>query len=255
MKRILLVMVFLIGGLFNVTVGAIHESPVIEVSISSAQACDEFHGDNNCTCQQSVFNPCCPWWQPWKCPSPVPQNKKDVAQAKADWFDSASYSLAVITGALAFGLPESIIAMGVAGSTAAIAKQLAEDQRKIIRNIQDADYWQAYDPPWQSAESLGLSYTENYWVNQMVGDTQGVAQMADMISVESAKALACDMNGADCGGWHRDRVNWALWYLGWYINDLGDNAWNAATYFDGDLAYQLQAMAWEANDAGWRYQQ
>jgi hypothetical protein len=89
----------------------------------------------------------------------------------------------------------------------------------------------------------------------MVGDTQGVAQMADMISVESAKALACDQNGADCGGWHRDRVNWALWYLGWYINDLGDNAWNAATYFDGDLAYQIQAIAWEANDAGWRYQQ
>jgi hypothetical protein len=246
MKPVIIVLFFLVSSVISFKPPTL-ESPSV-VTVTVAQACGGW------------WDPCCPWWEPWKCPAPVPQNKKDVAQNKADYYDSAAYSLGVITAAMALGLPESAIAFGIAGSTGLIAKQLAEDQRRIIRNIQDADYWVGYDPPWQSAESLGLSYTENYWVNQMVGDTQGVAQMADMISVESAKALACEQAGADCGPWHRDRVNWALWYLGWYINDLGDNAWQAAAELEAqgvnpDLVYQIRALAWESNDAGWRYQQ
>ena len=172
------------------------ESPS-PITISVASACDEFHGDFNCTCTQSVFNPCCPWWEPEKCPPPVSQQKKDVAKQKADWFDSAAYNLAVITGALAFGLPESAIALGVSASTAGIAKQMAEDQKQIVKDPFDPAYYEIYDPAWPSAEDLGLSYSDNGHLNNMVWYTQAMAQMADMIYVTGNRVTSCQLRAPD----------------------------------------------------------
>ena len=53
---------------FSSFIGHVLKPPTLEspslVTITVAQSVRRISRDYNCTCQQSIINPCCPWWQP-----------------------------------------------------------------------------------------------------------------------------------------------------------------------------------------------
>jgi hypothetical protein len=68
------------------------------------------------------------------------------------------------------------------------------------------------------------------------------------------------MANVDCGGWHRERVDYGLWMLGWYMNDASGNLWAVAWELeqqgaDGNLVAKVREMAQVSSDSGWEYQQ
>lgn len=244
MKRILLLMIFLIG-----------------VSYAEVEA---------------VPNPCCggidtgpcTWWTPEGCAAPtpppvVPDAKKQLAKAKRDYYDSAAYGFNLIMGGTCPWLPYTKWVCGSATFMWANALQFSKDQQKIVTDPWDPDYWQPYDAPWPSAESLGLWYTDSGTLNNLLWYSQAIAQAADFIYVSANRASSCAMaNEQDCFDWQSQRVNDGLWWLGYWMNEWGNEAWWLAWESENNGEYQnpyfvdmVRDAAWQANDAGWRYQQ
>ncbi len=209
----------------------------------------------------------------WKCTQvvqivghdegPIKAAKKAAAQRNADIFTN----LGIFFGGAAVGpctiIPEPYACAG-SMTGLAISTALAFWQTKIVqKDPWDENYLSIYDPPWPSAEELGLSYTNDYSLNQMIGDTQGVVQMTNFILVEVDRYTSCQMANVDCVAYgvdHRAYIEWATWMLGWYLNDIGNNAWTVAWVMeqngaDPELVGNMRYFAQTGNDAGWEFQQ
>jgi hypothetical protein len=262
-------MFVLIGAsLFNITVGAIHESPLLEVSISSAIACDEFHGDNNCTCQESVFNPCCPWWKDkseWDAscfpdgkvpPKPaIRQAKKDAAR-KLQFYYAGNVAFLTSLG-IGAGVVAGPIGAAGPGIGAAVATYKAWSWGTVVSDPWDENFQQPYDGgAWPSPEELGLWYTNYDSLNNLVWTAQTLVFYADFVYVSANRATSCEMAGVDCFGWQVDRVNWGLSQMGNVLAISRDNhewaAWQAEYEgADPELARKLREIAeWDNWGAG-----
>ena len=180
-----------------------------------------------------------------------------VAGNNASYFNNAKIVFEV------FIIPTCAAGLPCLTSTAMTfySDHLARELEKITIYRWDPNFLDPYNGmPWPSAESLGLSYTSDYYLNNLVGDIQGVIQMADFVYVEANRASSCDMANVDCGGWHRERVDYGLWMLGWYMNDASGNLWGVAWELeqqgaDGNLVAKVREMAQVSSDSGWEYQQ
>jgi hypothetical protein len=238
------------------------ESPS-PVTITTAQACDEFHGDNNCTCQQSIFSPCCPWWEPSKCPPPIKQAIKEAAYRASDWLYDAGFVLGSIATPTCIGAAVGGgLACAASLPTSALAFALSRSADKIVRDPFDPDYYQVYDAPWPSIDSFDppLIYTDNGYLNNMLWYAQAIEQMADMAYVSANRVTTCQSIGDGCAQWQQDYVNYALWMMGAYFQGYSDEATALAQEVanDGDccgVASEINDMAWMAADTAWRFQQ
>lgn len=215
-------------------------------SISTAAACDEFHGDFNCTCQQSLFNPCCPWWQPEKCPPPINRHKKDVAKASADYFENAETFFAVVAlPTCAAGL---ILPCVTAGAVGFYANRLALEQHKIVSDPFDPDYMWPYELTIPSAESLGMAYTDVHELNVLIYITTIIAGYGDFIYNTSNRVSSCQLAGDACRDWQQSRVDEGLrQFGGWHINGslaLNDIASTLQQSADADQDWMQVWIGW-----------
>lgn len=259
MQRILVALMILL--VMSVSPAPVELPPLLAVSI--ANACDEFHGDNNCTCQQSIFNPCCPWWEPSKCPPPIKKAIKDAAERASNWLFDAGFVLAAIAAPTCVGAAVGGgLACAASLPTSGFAFAMSRSADKIVRDPFDPDYYQVYDAPWPSIDSFDppLIYTDNGHMNNMLWYAQAVAQMADMAYVSGNRVTSCQSIGDGCAQWQQDYVNYALWMMGAYLQGFSDEAAALAQDIanDGDccgVATQINNVAWIAADAAWRMQQ
>lgn len=251
MKRIVLVMaVFFIVSLLNVTVS----QELVEVSISSASACDEYHGDFNCTCTQSVFNPCCPWWEPEKCPPAVKQKQKDAARRLQFYYmGNVAFLSSLAIGA---GVVAGPIGAAGPGIAAAVASYKAWSWGTVVSDPWDERYQEAYGGmEWPSPDMFGLWYTNYESLNNLVWVTQALVYYADFVYVSANRTTSCQLVGNGCADWQRDRVNWGLSQMGNVLAISRDNheqaAWDASNEGNPDLARKLWEIAeWDNWGAG-----
>lgn len=230
--------------------------------MSIASACDEFHGDANCQCWESVFNPCCPWWEPEKCPPPINQHKKAVAKAAGDYFTNAE------TFFIVFGIPTCaaalIVPCATAGALAFYANRLAGEQYRIANDPRfmfvigpDPDY---RSPAVLSIPSAEIAYTGNPYVDNLIYGTTVIAGYGALIETSANRVSLCDNAGEDCGDMHQAMVDegfrqFGAWFYEGAIN-LNGVAWELENQgADGDLVWMLRDMARVSAWAGQEYWQ
>jgi hypothetical protein len=240
--RILLATLFcLFFSMFEPTV-----APIISgnPSMSAAVACDEFHGDYNCTCQESIFNPCCPWWKDkseWDAscfpndPKPQPIVHRGVSQADKDRYTQdaekfktgAKYFAAMAATAALFGKDEVQEVIFKLSTTAAVLATWAQYYFEgLAKDPPVENWWEAYDAPVPSAEELGLEYyysadsTAGAYYNWLVDLTRMVYRNGDGAYESLNRSGTCEIENYDCGQWQAD-----LAYD--YILALGDQLMNA----------------------------
>ncbi len=238
------------------------ESPS-PVRISIAQACNEFQGDDDCSCQQSIFNPCCPWWEPSKCPPPIKQAIKEAANRASDWLFDAGYVLAAIATPTCVGAAVGGgLACAASLPTSGFAFAMSRSADKIVKDPFDPAYREVYYPPWPEVDSFDppLIPTDNGHMENMRWYVQAIEMMADMAYVSANRVTSCQSVGDDCKWWQQDYVNYALWMMGAYLQGFSDEAAALAQEIanDGDccgMASTINDMAWVTADAAWRMQQ
>jgi hypothetical protein len=229
MKRILLLMVFMFGAsLFDVPVFNV----VTVVTPAIAQSCDEFHGIPCADCRFSIFNPCCPWWEPWRCAA-TKQRKKDVAAYVEDYVKRRVVDMAAISTALAF-VPGGGTALKQLTGPVTLALAVYGERSSAVRKDpfrwDFLEFYQGGD--WPSADSVGMQYTGWWWNDQLVELAQGVSYYTDYITNEADRFTSCKQMGLECPDWYADRhkenVAWGFYMFGYYHGALGDHLWNTA---------------------------
>jgi len=245
--------------------------------VSIAQACDEFHGDFNCTCAQSIFNPCCPWWEPSRCPPALRQRAKDAAQAGSNYLSEASGGLgafelatcgttivaaatANLAAAAAFGVP---CLGGMSGRYAADRFKAIFD--RAVTDPPDYNYWSDYEGgSWPTLADIGVDgYTGWWWVDNLIGDVQGAEFYSDFAYVSNNRLTTCQGDlGNDAAPCVRQRqlADWGFYMVGWYSRDVaanlrvikGDLEQMGA---DGNLTALLGDVANVTDWVGWELQQ
>jgi len=106
----------------------------------------------------------------------------------------------------------------------------------------DPDFQSPYDSPWPDAGSLGFNYSGDVYLDNLIGDTQGIVQASDNIYVDTNRVSSCNMAGVDCAGWQTDRANYARWVLAWYLNDASSNLWTIAWVGENQQGMDLSAV-------------
>lgn len=226
-------------------------------SLSLAQACDEFHGDANCKCNESIFNPCCPWWEPEKCAA-FKKRKKDVAQYVEDYARRRGVDFLAIGLALKF-VPGPSAAVGQAiGSAALVLAVVSEKAAEVRKDPFTNDYLEPYPGgDWPNADSLGLTYTGWWWNDYPIGVAQGIAYYTDFITHEADRYTSCRQVGPDaCPDWyaqmHKDRVNWGLYMYGWYHGALAEYWWNLGAWAEQEgFSDEANVVREVAQVTGW----
>ena len=260
--------------------GALIALCLVLVSSSEAQACDEFHGDNNCTCEQSIFNPCCPPWEPWKCPAGGPAGQPasvlspdEKAQLHKD-ADKMATGVKYFTfiAATARRSPDPIARLIAAAATAAATgAQLGEFYLRAAANDPwDAAFASPYAAPLLSPGQLGMEYCQGegglVWAcNELVYSFTVIAQNGDGAYVSLNRSGSCSLLvNSGCFQWQGDRAREYLrimgayaQYAGWVFAVLRDEFMNNSSMYDLyspeggiPLSYALDQAAWSFWEAG-----
>ncbi len=196
--------------------------------VGIANACDEFHGDFNCTCQQSIFNPCCPWWLPLKC-APISPEMKD--RAKLWSFGLNAGALYVEPVIVLYGLGcagqgdyvscATTLVLMAAKKSLEIGKHWAD---KFVQDPFDENYGQPYESQFYDPVSLGApdcggqDFCEYF--NAHTSYTYGFWEAA---YVSANRAASCAQVGnEDCFSWQKARMLYFIWAAGVHTGYIGD---------------------------------
>ena len=188
---------------------------------------------------------------------PIKSEKKQRALRNADFFEGLALAFGVVIPiSCNVVLPEPYTC--TAAMTGAPVSALVSWGFKRIaeRDPWNGAYlWIDFPGPMRNPEELGLFYTDDYYQNQTIGDVMGVVQMIDFILTEVDKYESCGMANVDClamGVDHAAAIDAAFWWLGWYMNDMSNNAWVVAWIAEqnGGTAETVQAWRNLAQTAG-----
>jgi hypothetical protein len=273
MKSAIIVLFFLVSSVTSFKPPTL-ESPSL-VTITVAQACDEFHGDYNCTCQQSIINPCCPWWQPWKCPPAAKARVKAAAAQGSDYLSNAkgflgaaevstcgAGILAGITGNLGAAMAMGVPCIGsMAGSFA--AGQFKDLFDQVNRDPWDNLWWQDYEGMGlPSLESVGIvgGYSGWWWTDRLIDDALWGVYYADFIYVTANRLSTCYQLGyLDICARQKYRADWGFAQLGYVTRDVAVNLRAITDAVEaevggGDLVSVLDDVSDVTDWVGWEFQ-
>jgi hypothetical protein len=218
-------------------------------SISTAAACDEFHGDFNCTCEQSIFDPCCPWWEPWKCPRPdlVVQTAEQKQRTKV-WVERIDRAIVYVDALAAVSSvycaasnENDMCAWASTYIQIAVGLRVA---RKWINMTDpfDPNYRQPYYP---AGGTLGLSCEDGPLVDYctwMANRLQYVSMFWDGVYNSINRSQSCaDRGQEDCYSYQRDRMLYFLWAAGIHLEGV---AYGMAVASDAMLDGESANNAW-----------
>lgn len=244
-KRILFAVIFLIFSVLSFKPVTFESPSPVVVNIAAAY-CDEFHGIPCTDCRESVFNPCCPWWQPEKCPDPIKKAKKDAARGLQFYYAG---NVAFLTS---LGIGAGVVAgpIGAAGPgiAAAVATYKAWSWGTVVSDPPDDQYQIPYDGrSWPSIEELGLWYTDYDSLNNLVWVAQAIVFYADFVYVSANRVTSCQQAGDGCAEWQQQRVDWGLNQMGNVLALSRDNhewaAWDAWNEGNPELAQKFWEIA------------
>jgi hypothetical protein len=212
--------------------------------VGVANACDEFHGDNNCTCQQSIFNPCCPWWKDksqWDASCfakpALTQDEKDQLWKDAAKMGQGARLFALIAATFRGFGPDPVAQLIV---KAAAAGALGAQWAQVYLEAQAADpddYDKSdYDAPWWTAEQLGFELCDGEgafpdYCNAFIWNVPRIQRNGEGAYVSLNRSSGCVTTGdrdcaqhqADVAKWYMREMGDAMRDAGWYLSVLRDN--------------------------------
>lgn len=183
-------------------------------------------------CGEDWYTPCCPWWEPEKCPPPIKAKIRDGARAASRYYGEAFnfFSLAAIpicaSTAAAFPMIVPCVGVGGGGAYAAIMKG-------IYDNIADAasryaigtpPYWEPYELWIPTAADLGIEYTGDANTDNMIyALTVSWGYMLFIVESSDRTRYCYYDEAANCAGWQQARVDEGLRVLGEWIRYGADD--------------------------------
>ncbi len=157
---------------------------------------------------------------------PIPQWKKDVAKANADFFASGRTFFDSILLACPYAPIPGIVCKTSSGMVVFLSRAEAA-QRKIYNDPWDGAYCETYNGNWPALDS-DVWPTESGYLNNLANNIQRLDFFSDFIYVSANRASSADQAGSNCGDWQRYRVTWGLEQFGYELNEAGNNLWGVA---------------------------
>jgi hypothetical protein len=184
--------------------------------------------------------------------SPIPQWKKDIATANANYLASGKQFFSGVIGAACVAGISGLVCKTAAGIVLFLDKA-EQQQRKFAADPWDAQYNEPYDGVWPSMESLGIYDwypTESEFMNNLATNIQRLVFLGDFIYVTANRVSSCEMAGNwDCAQWQQWRLDWGLSQFGVWLNDAAENLWGIAWVLeyhygaDPDLVAKIRELA------------
>ena len=255
MKKFIMVLAFMFASVASLKSVSFESPSPVTVTIAAAY-CDEFHGIPCADCRESIFNPCCPWWEPWRCAA-TKQRKKDVAAYVEDYTKRRVVDMAAISVALSYVPGGGTALKQLIGPVTLTLAVYGEKASAVRKDPFRWDFLEFYDGDWLKAwndiAATGLSYNGWWWNDELVGNAVGLSYYADYITNEADRFTSCKQMGLDCPDWyaqrHKENVAWGFYMYGYYHGALGDHMWNTAALVEqeglddpGLLSYAIAVL-------------
>jgi hypothetical protein len=161
--------------------------------------------------------------------TPIPQWKKDLATANANYLASGRQFFSAVVGAACVAGISGLVCKTAAGIVTFLDVAEAQ-QRKFAQDPWDPLFNEPYAGIWPSLESLGIYWypTQSEFMNALAGNIQRLFSLGDFVYVTANRVSSCQMAGSDCAEWQQDRLDWGLQQFGATLNDAGGNLWGIA---------------------------
>jgi hypothetical protein len=163
--------------------------------------------------------------------TPIPQWKKDLATANANYLASGKTFFSGVVGAACVAGVSGLVCKTAAGIVVFL-DHAEQQQRKFAADPWDPHFNEPYEGIWPSFESLGIYQwypTQSEFMNAVAGNIQRLVSLGDFIYVTANRVSSCQMAGNwDCAEWQQYRLDWGLVQFGMSLNDAAENLWGIA---------------------------
>jgi hypothetical protein len=183
--------------------------------------------------------------------TPIPQWKKDIALANANYLASGKQFFSGVIGAACVAGISGLVCKTAAGIVLFLDRA-EQHQRRFAQDPWDPEYNQPYEGVWPSLESLGIYEwypTESEFMDNLAGNIQRIEFLGDFVYVTANRVSSCQMAGDwDCAEWQQWRLDWGLGQFGIELNAAAENLWGIAWVLeyngvDPALVAQIRELA------------